>query len=138
MARSGMSNLIQRVRGLSDAGTADYTAGTVSYFSNDQIQDLLDGNAQFLIDTPLTWLPQNIGGTVSYLVAQSPYRDFEEAESGTARWAIRTGAGSLVGTASYSTDYRAGRVTFTSSQGGSAYYLTAFTYDVYQAAADLW
>lgn len=138
-ARSGMSNLIQRLRALTDAGTADYVAGTVTYFSDDHLQNILDGHADFLIDSPLTWRPQSIGGgTVQWLVAQSEYRDFEELSSGTARWAIRTGPGDLIGTASYSVDYIAGRVTFTSSQGGSAYYLTAFTYDLYQAAADVW
>lgn len=138
-ARSGMTNLIQRVRGLTDAGTADYTAGTVPYFSDNHIQDILDGGAMLLIDSPLEWRPQVVGGgTVHYLIAQAGYRDFEEAESGTARWAIRTGAGSAVGTASYSTDYRAGRVTFGANQSGSAYALTAFTYDVYRAAAEVW
>jgi hypothetical protein len=139
MARSGMTNLIQRVRGLSDAGLADYTAGAVTYFSDDHIQEILDSNAALLIDTPLDWRPQTIGGgTVSYQIAQAAYRDLEEAASGTARWIVRTGTGDAVGTANYSTDYRAGRLTFTADQGGSAYFLTAYTYDVYQAAADVW
>jgi hypothetical protein len=139
MARSGMSNLIQRVRDLCDAGTAEYTAGTVVHWSNDDIQDILDSNSMLLIDAPLTWLPQTIGGgTINYLIAQSPYRDFEEVASGTARWIIRDATGAQIGTANYTPDYRGGRVTFTSDQGGSAYFLTAYTYDIHAAAADVW
>lgn len=138
MARTGMGNLIQRVRGLSKAGTADYTVGDDTYFSDDHIQDILDGNADLLIDSPFAWLPQTISGTVNYLTAQNQYRDFEEAVSGTARWAIRDNTGNLIGTANYSANYRAGRVTFGANQGGTAYYLTAYTYDVHAAAAEVW
>lgn len=137
--RSGMGNLVQRLRNLCNAGTADYTAGTITYWSDDHLQDILDGNAAMLIDSPLEWKPQTIGGgSITYLIAQSLFRDFEEAASGTARWIVRTATGTQVGTANYSTDYRAGRLTFTSDQSGSAYFLTAFTYDIHQAAAEVW
>lgn len=139
MIRTGMNNLIQRLRGMCKAGTADYTAGDYAYFSDVHLQDMLDGNAQLLIDSPLAWLPQTVGGgSVSYLIAQSQYRDFEEAESGSARWVIRSSLGNAIGTANYATDYRAGRVTFSANQAGSAYYLTAFTYDIHAAAAEVW
>jgi hypothetical protein len=139
MARSGMANLIKRVRGLADAGQDDYTVGAVTYWSDNDIQDILDSNARFLVDSPLTWREQTIGGgTVEWRISESMYRDFEEATSGTTRWAIRDSVGTQIGTANYSVDYRAGRVTFTSDQGGSAYYLTAYSFDVHAAAADIW
>ena len=37
MARSGMSDLIAQVRGYANAGTADFTLGTVVYWSDDHI-----------------------------------------------------------------------------------------------------
>jgi hypothetical protein len=113
--------------------------GGTTYWSDDDIEDVLDSNTKFVIDTPLTWQPQSIGGgTVTYVVAESLYRDFEEAESGTARWIVRDGPGAEIGTATYTTDYRQGRLTFSSDQGGTAYYLTAYSYDIHAAAADLW
>jgi tRNA splicing ligase len=42
MARAGMSDLIAELRGMTDAGTADYTVGTVSYWSDDHLQTELD------------------------------------------------------------------------------------------------
>lgn len=134
-----MKKLIKRVRALSDTNDDDYTVNGVVYWDDQQLQDTLDSNVSFLVDVPLTWMPQTIGGgTVTYLVAQAQYRDFEEAASGTARWIVRDSTGASVGTANYTPDYRAGRLTFSSDQGGTAYYLTAFTYDVYLAAADVW
>jgi hypothetical protein len=137
--RDGMQNLVNRVRALTSAGTAEYTVGDNTYWTDDHLEDILDSNAQFVIDTPLTWQPQSIGGgTVTYVVAEALYRDFEEATSGTARWIVRDGPGAQIGTANYTTDYRQGRLTFTSDQGGTAYYLTGYTYDVHAAAADVW
>ena len=37
MARTGMSNLIGELRTLAVAATADYTLGTVNYWSDDQL-----------------------------------------------------------------------------------------------------
>jgi len=137
--RDGMQNLIKRVRGMAQADTSEYTIYGETYWTDEHIQSILDSNAQFLVDSPLTWRKQTIGGgTVNYLVAESLYRDFEEAVSGTAQWIVRDSAGAEIGTANYSVDYRAGRLTFTSDQGGTAYYLTAYTYDVNAATADVW
>lgn len=75
---------------------------------------------------------------MTWLVVQSLYRDFEEAASGTARWIVRNSTGAEIGTANYSVDYRQGQFTFTSDQSGSAYFITAYTYDIHRAAADVW
>ena len=133
-----MSNLIKRLRQATSAGTAEYTVAGDTYWDDDSLQDILDGNSRLLIDSPLIWQEQNISGTTNYLIAQSLYRDFEEAESGTARWQVRDSSGSAVGTANYSADYRRGQLVFGADQGGTSYYLTAYTYDINAAAADVW
>jgi hypothetical protein len=85
------------------------------------------------------WQPATIGGgTIAYYSADLGVRDLEEAASGTDRWIIRDSIGTEIGTVNYTVDYRAGRVLFTADQSGSAYYLTAYTYDIHAAAADLW
>ena len=137
--RTGMGNLVQRVRQLTGAGTAEWTAGTVSVWDDESIQNILDSNAQFIVDDPLIWRPQIVGGgTVNYFVANAHYRDLEEAGSGTLRWIVRDSVGAEYGTANYTPDYRQGQIRFTANQGGTAYYLTAYTYDVHAAAADVW
>lgn len=136
--RTGMTNLVQRVRSLTGAGTAEYTAGTVTYWTDDHIQAILDSHYIHFADQILAWRTENINGTANYLNAQAPYRDLEEATSGTARWALRDGAGAFIGTANYTPNYRSGEISFgTVNQGGTAYYLTGYSYDVCAAAADL-
>jgi len=137
--RAGMSDLILRVRGLTKARTDEYDIDAEGWWSDQHIQDTLDSHSTFMIDAPLTWLPQSIGGgTVTYLVCAAEYRDFETAASGTARWIVRDGPGAEIGTANYTADYRSGRISFTTSQGGTAYYLTGYSYDINAAAADIW
>jgi hypothetical protein len=136
--RAGMQNLINRVRALTGAGQSEYTVGDYTYWSDEDLQKTLDDNNGYVIDVPLSWQSQEVGGTAVYLTAQIPYRDLEESTSGTARWSIRDTTGAVNGTANYTADYRAGRVTWTTDQGGTAYYLTGYTYDVHAAAADVW
>ena len=44
--RDTMAELIADLRALTDAGTSDYTVGGVSYWSDQQLQDALDGRRQ--------------------------------------------------------------------------------------------
>jgi hypothetical protein len=143
MSRTGMSNLITRLRAMTQAGTADYTLDSDTYFSDDHLQAILDANVTLLETEPLQWLPTQIGGgTIQWLRCTAGYTDYEESSGGTAVWAVRDGPGNLiggtVGTAAYSVNYNDGMIDFTSDQGGTAYYLTARSYDLYSAAADLW
>jgi len=134
-----MSDLILRVRALTKARTDEYDVDVESWWTDQRVQDTLDSNSTFVIDHGLAWQPQSIGGgTVEYHIAQAGYRDWEQMASGTTRWVIRDGPGAVQGTAGYTVDYRAGRITFTADQGGTAYYLTGYSYDVYGAAADIW
>ena len=43
-ARTGLSTLISQIRGLSNLGTNDYTLGTATYWTDDQIQIVLDNH----------------------------------------------------------------------------------------------
>jgi hypothetical protein len=133
-----MTNLIDRLRVLTNAGTAQYTAGTVTYWTDDHLQTTLDRHQTWVNEENLTWVTQNIGGTAQYLTATQRYRDFEEAESGTTRWQIRQVEGTAEGTANYTADYVNGRVTWATDQGGTAYMIaTAYSYDLYGAAVDV-
>jgi hypothetical protein len=137
--RDGMTNLVNRLRALSNAGTAQYAAGTITYWTDDHLQATLDRHQTWVVEEQLTWIPQTLaGGTVNYLTAVQAYKDLEEAESGTARWQVRTTTGTAEGTANYTADYEQGRITWSSDQGGTAYMLaTGYSYDLYAAAVDV-
>lgn len=138
--RTGMMNLVERLRALTNAGTADFTIAGQSYFSDDHLQDVLDGNVTLVEDYPLEWIPDTIGGgSIEWHRAKvGDYRDFEEAASGTTQWIIRDATGTQQGTANYTPNYIDGQIRFTADQGGTIYYLTARSYDLYSAAADVW
>jgi hypothetical protein len=139
MARDGMATLIGRVRALTGAGTAEYSVAGTDYWTNDQLQAVLDGNVIAVRGELLAWFPETIeGGMVEYHDCASHYRDFEEAESGTARWCLRDGTGADAGTANYTANYRNGLIRFTGDTAGSSVYLTAYSFDVNAAAADVW
>jgi hypothetical protein len=136
--RDGMSNLIGRLRALTNAGTADHSLAGVDYFSDQHLQDVLDGQATHVEGNPLRWLPDTVAGAATYRRAFLGYRDLEEAESGTECWLIADSSGNEQGTAGYTADYITGMVRFDADQGGSAYYWTGRSYDLNSAAADVW
>lgn len=123
--------------GTSIALAVEYLAAD---FTDDDIEDALDANVTKVIDLPLTWQTEYIGGTTVYKELQTGLRDFETAESGIDYWCVRRDTtGVDAGTANYTPDYNTGVIRFTADQGGTIdYTLTARSYDVYSAAADMW
>lgn len=142
MARSGMANLILRMRQMCNAGTADYTiTGTTpqTFWSDDQLQAKLDQHRQdFYRESLAVQATQDDGGTARYQDYYSCYRNLEEAASGAAVWQVENSAGSAIGTASYTPNYDAGHIYFAADQGGTAYYLSGRAYDMERTAADVW
>jgi len=133
-----MSSLITTLRGFCNAGTADFTVGSSTFFSDDQLQTTLDRYATPVREEPLDSYPVTTGGTVNWLEYQSSNRFFEDTSGGTARFIVKDSTGSVQGTANWSADYEKGIVTFGTNQGGTIYNLTGYSYDVYAAAADVW
>lgn len=138
-ARSGMSNLITQIRGMTNAGTADYTVAGVSYWEDERLQEVLDRYRVDITREQLVSYPKHVGsGTVEYYRYMSAYNWFEETTGGTAVFIIEAADGTDQGTATYSADYNRGEVTFASDTSGSVYYLTGRSYALKSAAADVW
>ena len=138
MARSTLAQLITDVRGLTFAGTAEYTLGATVYFSDDHIQRHLDAHREDIWNVPLRAIARPIGGgSVAYYDHEVGYGNLEATSAGTAIFTVRDSLGATIGTASYSVDYQRGMVTFVTDTAGSARYADARTYNVYAAAADL-
>lgn len=135
--RSTMTRLMQLLRGLTNAGTADYTIGLFTYWSNDHIQDALDRHSVFVKDEPL--YPKkslDTGGVISYYDYQSKYRFFESTDGGTLRFIVKDSTGTAQ--TGWTANYENGEITFSTDQAGAVYYLTGTSFDVYAAAADVW
>ena len=138
-ARSGMSDLITQVRQLAAIGRDDYTIGVATYWSDDHVQDILDRTRVEIWDESAAKVPQvNSGGTTVYTEYRIPFQWLEQTTGGTAIFYLSDSTGARIGTADYSVDYASGRITFGANQAGSVRYVTARSYDVYEAAAMVW
>lgn len=130
MARATMSDLITRVRALTGAGTADW--------SDDQVQDVLDRHRRDLVREPLTPDEEYAGGgTLVWKTYRSGWGHLEQTSGGSAVFVVADSIGNTRGTATYTPDYQRGVVTFAADQAGTALYLTARSYDVHAASAEL-
>lgn len=138
MARTGMSNLITELRGMTEAGTADYSLGSTTYWSDDQLQDILDINRADVIFEQLDIYPQQAAGSQVYKDYRSQHDFFEATTGGTSILYIQDGIGNTIGSSNYTPDYRRGQFQFSADQMGSVYYLTGRSYDLNSAAADIW
>jgi len=136
MARTGMQTLIDTVRGYANAATDEWTSETesslVEYWSDEEIQRVLDRHKQEYIHEPMDVQPTYESGTTvfkQYLLGVG------NVESGTAVFKIEDTAGTVTG---YTVDYTRGIATFLTDQSGKAFYWSGFAYDLDAAAADIW
>lgn len=138
MARTTLADLIHDIRTMTGAGTADYIIAGTDYWSDDQVQIVLDNNRRDIYREPL--MPEIdyvAGGSIQYFNYYSEFQHLEATDGGTALFWIEDAQGAAQGTAGWTADYRRGQVTFTADQGGTAYYLNARAYDLNGAAADI-
>lgn len=135
MARSGMANPILRLRTMVDAGSADYTVNGVTYWTDDQLQTVLDQRRFDVFSEELQVIATNDGsGTARYYDYYCTPGEYEE---GATVFQVTNSLGSAV--TPDSINYQIGHVSFgTVDQHGTAYFLTARRFDLSGAAADVW
>jgi hypothetical protein len=131
MARAGLTDVIGEIRTMMPQQDNDLSAAT--YWNNDEIQAVLDNNRVDMVREPVTKIQEYSSGTVIYKKHKT--RPFLETG---ANFDLQTSAGSSVGTALYSVDWRRGMITFADDTGGSSYYVSAYSYDMHAAASEIW
>jgi hypothetical protein len=138
IARAGMATLVSSLRNYGVMGVNDYTIAGVPYWSDAQVQTVLDKHKVFVNSEQLQPIETMNNGTVLYTEYRSQFGNFEETTGGTTIFVIKNSTGSVFGTSNWSADYANGIITFTANTAGTPYYLTGTSYDVYGAAADVW
>lgn len=132
-----MATLIARLRAMCAAGTADHTVGSVTYWTDDQLQERLDRTRRTFYRLWLAPDPAFEEGAFIYLDYSIPVGPhFEEAGS-TSGWAVRDGEGAVI-SSGYSVNYAARRITFDADQAGAVRTLDCRVYDLDAAAALVW
>ena len=77
-----MASLITELRGMANAGTADYTLGTATYWDGDQVQRVLDRNRMDVYREQLTKV-------VNHLAAQIDGRGVQSWRIARSEMAVR-------------------------------------------------
>jgi len=131
-----MQTLIDTVRGYANAEPDEWTttsdSSIVTYWSDEEIQRVLDRHKAEYVHAALEVQPTYSAGSIVY----TQYRlGVTDVESGTAVFKIEDTAGTVTG---WTADYTRGIVTFTADQSGKSFYWSGFAYDLDAAAADIW
>ena len=134
--RTGMQTLIDTVRGFANAAPDEWEvtsdSSIVTYWSDDEIQRVLDRHKVEHIHAPLEPVTSYSGGSAVVLQYRTGIANIE---GGTAVFKVEDVAGTV---SDYTADYTRGIVTFSTDQSGKTFYWSGFGYDLYAAAADIW
>lgn len=137
--RSGMSEIINDLRVITEAGSSEWTLGNLTFWDDTQLQNILDKHREDFTFQPLEEHPvYSTGGTLIYREYEVEYKNIEQTTGGTAIFYIQDGNFDTAGTATWTADYRRGRITFTDNQAGLSFYATGRAYDLNSAAAEVW
>jgi len=138
VARSGMLNLIDELRLRASAEPNEYSIAGKQYWTDEQLQSILDRNRTDIIYDELVAVPYQAAGSLTYLEYRANYGNLEETTGGTAIFYIQEADGDTVASAGYSVDYERGIITFTTNQEGEVFYVNGRSYDIDAAAAQVW
>jgi hypothetical protein len=137
-ARDGMTDLVAELRAYTATGINDYSIADVPFWSDAQLQDVLDHHKLEIKQQPLDFESEWAGTGAGSIVMKESYVGRGNLEQGTTNFIIYEAGGSALPGTMYSVDYTRGEITFVNDQAGSARFITAYSYDLNAAAADVW
>lgn len=139
MARTSMGDLIAETRVMCELGTADYTVGGVTYWTDDQVQTELDKHRLTVRQEILTMVDEYTNGTTEWRDYYWSRPDVEQYDADNGEiFHLEDVGGTVVGTADYSINYDARHIRFNADTLGSAYYLSYRSYDLNRVASTIW
>lgn len=141
-ARAGMVDIIAALRGETDAEENATTVNGVAYWTDDQLQEILDTYSHDVL-VQLQATPRRVNGTTSYTRYYVPselhaqYVRLESSET-TGAFILRTSTGYEVDDSTYTYYPFRNLIEFTSSQSNRTFILEARAYSIANAAAHVW
>lgn len=136
-ARANMSDLILKLRLFTNTGATDYTINSVSYWTDEQLEDELDKTRSKVNYQSMEAVPTyGIGGTVTYTEYLTGLQDWEKSPVVQDEGGTTLTAGTATG--NYSFDANIGIVTFVDNTDGHTRYITGNIYNVESAASKVW
>lgn len=137
-ARSGMTNILLRLRAMTETADGDYSVDGTSYWTDDQLQDLLDQYADRFYVKPLQPEAEYVSGSTIWKDYPTGYEALEDVASGAPYWSLTDSSGTEVATTDYELDQWGGVIRFDNNTSGALYYLTGRAYPLAKVAAKVW
>lgn len=137
MARATLAPLIAELRQLCEADIDSYKIGATYYWSDDQLQAVLDRHRVFYNHVPVAPDAQYTTGGVEYKIYRTNVTKWEGGTVSPGAY-LQDISGATVPSANYTFDANTGTFTFTTDQAGAYYYVTGYAYDMNRAAAEVW
>lgn len=135
--RSGMVYLILLLRSLTDAQIGETTVNNLAYWTDHQLQQILDLYRTRHVQIPLTPIPQTVGGqTVYYLYEFPHYVDNPEYATDSPFFSVTNKNGDVL--TDYTYEVGTNYITFDGDQEQGERYLTVSCYNLRLAAARVW
>lgn len=135
-ARPGMTKLIQELRRRTDTSEDQTTINGVSYWTDDQLQDILDLYSRDVLDVALVPVPLYEAGVLVTKRFYVPNNVGQFIEDDPSVLQIVDNFGNEA--TGYTFDVVRRLVLFDSDAGHTPYYLRARTFDMIEAAATVW
>jgi len=136
--RDGQEYLVDYLRVICSAGTADYEFNGGTYWTDEQIVTILDRTLTVQTNISAESIYQTEEGSAVYFQYDIHHTWFEDVESGTPYYRAYDGEGSAIGTEEYTLDPLNGIMRFIEDQAGSAVRVDLTLYNINKAAAELW
>jgi hypothetical protein len=133
-----MALIIAQLRTMTDAEESEVTVNDVAYWTDVQLQEILDHSSTDVLDVDLTSVPFRESGTITYKRYYIP-------DTVPSQWLERDAAlevvdvlGNLISSSNYT--YYPGRrlIEFTADTGGTSYRLRGLMFNMNAAASEVW
>ncbi len=136
-ARSGMTNMITRLRAMTNAGSTD-----AAYTTDDELQDVLEQTRVIARGMKLQSVTARIAGGglefKEYLIPGLAEHFWIEEAGTDSPFAVRDGTFTVIANSSYAINYQARTVTFTADQQNAPRYVDFNAYNLNLAALRIW
>jgi len=132
-ARITMAALINKLRGMTDTTANDYTVGTITYWTDDQLEDELDLHQMYVNFLSMVEIPSTGASlAITYTRYETGLTDWENTPT------IQDENGTTIADTEYTFDQNTGVIIFDSDTTGLSRYITGYVYNVERAAAGIW
>ena len=138
MARAGMTDIITKLRTQASAFSTGDLINGVQYWTDDQLEDVLDVFSQDLNDVQLVALSQVVNGVTTYKVYYLPETTPRDIEGSATAGAFTVVDSTGITVTGYTFDLARRRFDFTDNQNGNVRMLRARAFDVNAATAEVW